>query len=456
MLTKPRQYQRKGARMIHRFNGRALLADDMGLGKSLQSLLYAHKTPKARPIIVVCPAGLKLNWQDECRIHFGMRAEVLSGMKVPRAGLRTPHQVIIVNYDILGAWLPFLRRLKPQLIIVDECHYIMNPKALRTKRVKKLCRRVKRVIMLGGTPMVNRPVEMYPALNILRPDVFPSFFAYATRYCQPRRRPWGWEFKGATNLDELHQLLTSTVMIRRLKQDVLKDLPPKLRIVVPLEIQDRKQYDFAMKNFLLWMKKNHSTKAKKAGKAEQLTKMGYIKRLIAELKLKSVIDWIDNYLADSDSKLLVFGHHKAILRPLAKHYGRRAVLVDGTVTGRARHKAYKRFNTAPRVRLLFGNMKAAGVGWNAKTHSVAKVELAWTPGDHTQAEDRAWGLGRGVKNTPTTIYYLIARNTYEEVLCRIIQQKQKILSETLDGKGKGIILDVFDLLMKELSKKRAA
>src|SRR5438045_1523128 len=155
----------------------------------------------------------------------------------------------------------------------------------------------------------------------------------------------------------------STCMIRRLKQDVLKDLPKKLRIVVPLEIQDRKQYDFAMKNFLLWMRKKHSTKAKKASRAEQLTKMGYIKRLIAELKLKSVIEWIDNFLEDSESKLLVFGHHKKILRPLAKHYGRRCVLVDGTITGRTRHKAYKRFNRVPKCRLLFGNMKAAGVGW---------------------------------------------------------------------------------------------
>lgn len=443
--------------MATRFKGRVLLADDLGLGKTIQSLTYAKLTRNARPIVVVCPAGLKYEWQGQAREHVQMRAEVLEGMRVPRRGFRTPHQLIVVNFEILKAWLPFLRALKPRLVIVDECHRIMNRTTQCSKNVRRLCKGVRRVIMISATPLINRPAELYPALHILRPDVFPEFFPFAMRYCSPKHKPWGWEFKGAARLDELNAVLKQTCMIRRLKEDVMKDLPPISRIIVPLEIEDRKQYLEAMHSFMKWIKKHYQPKAAKAQRAEQLVKAGYILRLIGRLKLKYVHEWIDAYLRNTDQKLLVFGVHKKVLRPLAERYGRQAVIIDGDVTGRDRQKAQMIFNKAgSQVRLLFGNIKAAGVGWSAKCPSVAKIELGWTPGIHLQAEGRCHGMGRGIEGIPTTVFYLVARDTMEESLCRLLQKKQADITQTLDGTGKGAGLDVFDLLMRELAKQSRA
>lgn len=273
-MTQPFPYQRKGVRKIHHFDGRALLADEMGLGKSLQSLLYMEES-QSYPAVIVCEAGLKFNWEREAKIHCNIRATVLEGRQPSVKALRRT-KLIIINYDILGDWLPLLRKLRPQLIILDECQMIKNRAAKRTKHVKKLCKIAQRVLGLSGTPLTNRPAELWPILNILRPDLFNSFFSFGARYCQPQRRRWGWEYKGAVRLKELNTLLNTTCMIRRLKVDVLEQLPKQSRYVVPLEISNRKEYDKAVSDFLGWLLKKHVGKAEKAAKAERLVKIGYI------------------------------------------------------------------------------------------------------------------------------------------------------------------------------------
>lgn len=426
----------------------------MGLGKTLQSLLWARQNWKTcRPIIVVCPASLKWNWQREAAFHVGMASDVLEGMKPPigrRAQMFLNEQLLIINYDILSKWLPFLCNLQPQLIILDECHYIASRSAKRTKAVKILCDGVPHVIAMSGTPLTNRPSELFPTLNILRPDLFPSFFAYATRYCAPRRRPWGWEFKGASHLKELHEKLSDNLMIRRLKADVLDQLPAKSRYVVPLDFKKREEYDEAVNDFLSWLIKVAPKKVKRAMKAERLVKMGYLKRLAARLKMDAVFHWIDDFLNNSDGKIILFGVHTKILDTLEARYGHISVRVDGGVVGKRRQMMFDKFRMDKKTRIFIGNIDAAGTGWNGTIAStVAFVELSWTPGKHTQAEDRIHRIGQ--KNA-AQCFYLIARLTIEEDLCQIIQQKQKVLSATLDG-GEGDDLDIFDQLTKNLLGK---
>jgi SWI/SNF-related matrix-associated actin-dependent regulator 1 of chromatin subfamily A len=440
-------------RRIWRFNGNALLADEMGLGKTLQALMFAHELGEG-PILIICPAGAKWHWKNQAWEHIRLKAGVLEG-RIPRRNWRPHTKCIIINYDILKKWIPLLRRMRPILTIVDECHKISNPRTQQTKHTRLLCRLSKYKILISGTPLTNRPAELFPALNILRPDRFPSFHSYAERYCRPQLKPWGWEYKGATHLEELHRRLRKWCMIRRLKSQVLKDLPAKTRSVIPLDItnKDRKEYEEAEANFVKWLSKKSRRLALRAAKAERLVKMGYLKRLAARLKMKQVIAWIDNFLQETDEKLLVFGIHKSVLRELYERYKHQSVIVTGEITGRKRVHAQDLFNKNKRYRLFFGNIDAAGVQWSCTSASTTLfVEIGWVPGKHTQAEDRTHGIKRGRKGYVSQSYYLVAKGTIEERLCELVQEKQRVLEETLDGIASDSSgLNIFDQLTELLA-----
>lgn len=421
----------------------------MGLGKSLTALLWAYRNDECRPVIIVCPASLKWNWQRECATHFNLLAHVLETTKPlpPKLGIC---DFYIINYDILGPWLPFLLSLKPKLVILDECHYISNRRVKRTKHTRDLCKDAPHIIAISGTPLTNRPAELWNVLNILRPDHFPSFWSFAHKYCNPRLKPWGWDFTGASDLPTLHHELSLQLMIRRLKQDVLSQLPPKQRAVVPLEIEKRSQYNAASRDLIAWLARTSKTRAKKAAKVEQLARVSYLKQLAGTLKLKSALDWIDNFLEESDEKIILFAVHKAVVARVSQHYKGRCAVVTGDVVGQKRQRAFDQFLKDKRIRIFIGNTRAAGVGWSAKgVGTVAFLELDWVPGVHAQCEDRVSGIGRGIEGKHSQIFYLIARGTIEEKLCSIIQKKQKVVSATLDGKN-GEEMPIFDQLIKEI------
>jgi len=449
-MLKLRKYQKQGIKLISKFKGRVLLADEMGLGKTIQALKWFEENQQLAPMVVVCPATLKWEWEEQAKNHLGMRSLVLEGTKPFKSGFFKMPSLIIVNYEILKAWLPFIRSLCPQIMVIDECHYIKSRKAVRSKTVKVLGKKIPHIIAISGTPLTNRPAELWNTLNLLYKKQFPSFLSFGFRYCAASRRPWGWEYKGATHIKELHRRLTSLGMIRRLKKDVLKELPAKARFVISLPLQKRTKYIEAENSFISWLYKQSPEKARKAAKAEKLVKFGYLKRLAAKLKMKSITEWIDNFLEETEGKLVLFAVHKKVIHTLHEKYKHISVVVDGTIKGKKRKLAVDSFQKNKQVRLFIGNIKAAGVGITLTAAStLAFVELTFTPGDHTQAEDRIHRIGQKEK---ATIYYLIAKDTIEEDLCQIIQKKQKVLDGTLDGKKVTNQLNVYDLLEKELKK----
>ena len=453
MSSTPYAYQLRGVRKIQHFQGRALLADEMGLGKTAQALWWVrdHLKPVVRggkkvpaPVVIVCPKTIKENWRREAVKHVGMRAVILDGMK-PLKDKTQLHagRVYIINYDVLGhpgkksgTWLRWLRSLKPTCVIIDEAHYIKSLGARRTKAVRELCRGIKHVIAISGTPLTSRPAELWPVLNLLRPDVYPAFLPFAFKHCGARRTPWGWDFRGATRLKLLHRQLNEVCMIRRLKKDVMDQLPAKTRSVVKIQMEKPREYQQAEKDFIKWLAKRSKRKAMRAAKAVELVKLGHLKRLAGELKLKAVFEWLDNYLEGTNEKLLIFGIHKVILHAILTRYARTAVLVDGSVTGTKRQAAIDRFNRDKSTRLFVGNIQAAGVGWSCtSTSNVLMVELDWVPGNHRQAEDRVHGIGRG--KGAAQIWYVVAAGSIEEKICNVLEGKQGTLDQALDGiKGK--------------------
>jgi SWI/SNF-related matrix-associated actin-dependent regulator 1 of chromatin subfamily A len=450
--TKP--FQKKGVRKIDHFDGIALLADEMRLGKTLQTLLWCSAYPKRRPIVVVCPANVKYVWQHQAWEHIKMRATVLEGTTVKKRVVRTLlglESMIILNYEILEAWMSTLLKINPQILLVDECHYIKSRSTKRRKNIKKLAKRIPHVICISGTPLTNRPAELWTTLNILRPKEFRSFITFAYRYCKPTYRPWGWQYKGAENLKELHRKLNRLVMIRRLRKDVLPEYKEPIREIVPLPIIRRKEYREAENDFIKWLNKKSRSKANRAKKAKRLVQMSYLARLSAELKMDAVEQWLDDFLESTDEKIILCCIHRAIAIRLHDKYKKICEMIIGGVSSKKKEIAKRSFMNNKKKRIFIGNIVAAGVGIDlSKASTVAFVELDWVPGNHSQFEDRAVHIN---KTIAVNVIYLVARGTIEEDRCNILQKKQKIVSSTLDGTANANSLNLYDKLEKMLKKK---
>lgn len=457
--AKPLPYQRQGVLDCEDFirdNGGALLADEMGLGKTLQALWLLRRQRIGRPTLpalVVCPASVKYHWEHEAKLHVGLRSHVITGQRVPPGGLPPElPQLLIINPDILSYWVEELLRHGLQTLVLDECQLYANPNSQRTRAMLALARGVPNRLALSGTPLVNAPGELWPTLHALRPDQYSSLFAFAEDYCRPRKRFGRWEYKGAKNLDRLRAQLRRTCMVRRLKTDVLQDLPSKVRRVVPVDLANRDEYHHASTDFRGWLRQNYTTaKARRACRAEAVTRVGYLLRLAARLKARSVVAWANRFLAEYPyEKLVLFGVHSKMLRLLERRVAAKHVTVDGKVTGHRRQLAVDKFKHDAKTRVFIGNIRAAGTGVDglqAVCSNLAFVELWWRPGDHVQAEDRIHRMGQA---GGAWCHYLVAGGTVEDVLCRVIQQKQATIHATLDKAGYTGGMDVWDQLLEAL------
>lgn len=449
-MTELAQFQKDGVYGIYRFKGKCLLADEQGLGKTIQALEWIRRIPKRRPVFIITPASMKYTWQAEAALHFSMRIEVLEGFRKKRQ-MTLPGDIVIINYEILESWLPALLKAGPRCLIFDEIHYLKNATAKRTKAATNLAEGVDSVVGLSGTPLTNRPVELWPILNIIKPSLFPSFEKYAWRYCKPRYTQWGWVFDGAAHLDELHSILRRKCMIRRMKKSVLTELPDKIRQVVSFKLASYHEYNRAKSDFLGWLGSISPSRAKKAKKSQALTKIGYLLRLAAKLKLEWTTQWIKEFtLAHPNEKMVVLTMHTFVIEHLKERFPN-SVVIDGRITGRKRVESVRKFQSNRTIQYLFGNVKAAGVGLTltAARHGVF-ADFPWTPGDLMQGEDRVHRIGQ---KRQVFIHYLVALGTIEEKLIKILQQKASILDAVLNGQGGEIDFDIFDELLKEMKNE---
>ncbi len=451
MKLKP--FQRAGLLQMRKFGGQVLLGDEMGLGKTIQALFWVMKHPRRRPVVIVCPASLKWNWHSEALNLFGLRAEVLSGRPDKRRAVLPAGDIYVLNYDIMAAWLPALRRRKPQILICDEAHFLTNPRAQRTKAVTKLARKVPHRLALSGTPFSNRPIELWPVLRIVKPKLFPSRQEYAWRYCRPRFTPWGWRFDGATNTEELNRILRQSCLIRRLKQDVLKELPSKQYRTVMLRLprRARAEYEEARQDFIKWLTKISPAKAMRAKRSQAMSKIGYLLRLAAQLKMPLVFEWINDFFeANPDKKLVCFTSHTATVDAMTAKYPQ-ALVINGAVASKHRAEIVRLFQNNPRRNLFVGNWRAAGVGLTlTAAHNVVALDLPWTYTDFVQGGDRAHRIGQ---HHNVIIHTLLTLDTLEEKQAKILRQKQQVMKAVIDGQnGRRGGADLFDALFKTITK----
>ena len=426
-------FQKAGVQFIENTNGKTLIADEMGLGKTVQAIAWASLHPKKRPILVVCPATLKLNWQREFKKWTDIKSYVINSQDLK---YQLPiYEAYIINYDIVGKMEEMLKKMKFQVMILDEAHYLKNPKALRSKAINGLNKTIPHILALTGTPILNRPVEIFNILKMLSPQNFGNYFDFVKRYCGATYGRWGMDVSGATNIQELSDKLRATVMIRREKKDVLTELPDKTRVVVP-QICDLKAYkkvEDDLINYLIESKNKSKLAAEKISQVEQLAKVEYAKQEAVKAKLPLFIEWSKDFI-EENGKLVIFAHHKEFVEILMRELKEYTpVKIVGGMEIEDKQSSIDAFQNSVNCKVIICSLKAAGVGITLTAGSyVAFLELGWTPGEHDQAEDRLHRIGQ--KDNVTCFYFLV-ENTIEDTIYNLIQDKRKIFTEMMQDKN---------------------
>lgn len=444
---------------------RTFIADQMGLGKTVEALATLQATNNY-PAVIVCPASLKLNWKREAERWLpGHSISVINGGRADYSA-----DLVIINYDVLSRHVKELMRQTFRALIADESHYAKERTSQRSKALKALAtgrlpgkdgRRTPELetapipvrLLLTGTPVLNRPAELIHQLDVLgRLNDLGGWNTFTNRYCDAKRTRFGLDLSGAAHLDELNERLRAHCMVRRLKADVLTELPAKARATVPVQITNRLAYDRAAEDVIEWLRENVSdAAAAKATRAEQLVRIEALKNLAAEGKLTAVIEWVESFL-ESDQKLVLFAHHVDVQKTLlAKFPGASRLL--GEDPTEIRQANVDRFQDDPTCRLIVCSLVAGGVGITLTAASnVAFVELGWNPGQMDQAEDRCHRIGQ---HDAVTAWYLLATGTIDEQIAALIDAKRSVVDAATDGgntSGEGILSALVDQLTGDRSR----
>lgn len=413
-MNKLRAYQKEGVERLIELTdlrGGAILADEPGLGKTIQVAEYINRVRPAK-VLIVCPASLRLNWEYELNKWLTVK----------------PQSLDIVSYEGVNAGKAPMLGL--DLAVFDEAHYLKNPTAKRTAACFSIM--AKRRLFLTGTPIVNRPIEIYPILKAMGCKMTRNQFG--KRYCDghltqihwnPKR--YAWDFSGASHVDELNAQLRENVMVRRTKAEVLTELPAKIRQVVEVDAPhgERSSFRDAMLRYF-----NSLTDA--AGNIGELKRIAFEELSKVRLenalhKLPYVLNFIEDLLGEED-KLVVFAHHREIIDEIADKVSVGAVKLYGGMPDTIKDRSVKEFQTG-QSRVFVGQIQAAGTGITlTAAHTVVFAEVDWVPGNIIQAEDRCHRMGQ---TDTVRVFHLVLKDSMDGRMVRALVDKQRVIEEAM-------------------------
>jgi len=423
-------FQTAGVRFAEELGGRVLIADEMGLGKTIQALAWLQHHPEVRPAIIIVPNCVKENWRRETIkwVSSNNKTVVVNGGKDFVSG-----DITILNYDIVKKHKDAILKLKPKCVILDESHYIKNYKAQRTQAILEICKGSEHIFALSGTPMLNRPIELWTIANMIAPNTFNNWRAYVDRYCNAFQDRYALNVNGSSNLSELQEKLRQTMMIRRLKVDVLTELPEKMRETVFMNVSPKEWsvYRDLESNFVNWLRENLKDGESLDDKlsAEALVKIGKLRKTVAEIKMRSAKEWVNNYIETSSGKLVLFCHHINTIDAMKEAFPD-ILTISGKDSAEDRQASVDAFQNDDSKRLIVLTFGAGGVGITlTKAQDVAFLELAWRPADLSQAEDRIHRIGQ---EGQVTVWYLLVPESIDESMMEMINEKMKVSAMVLD------------------------
>ena len=424
------KHQEEGIEFLLK-NKKCILADDMGLGKTLQSIVAALEV-EAERVLIVCPSSLKINWMREIQ-NFCEDVSIIKGKHWD------PDRFTIINYDILKNFHTIEERGKkyeewelrreivefnPDLIILDEAHFVKNHKSIRGKILKDISKRFspERVWLLTGTPIANRPMDYFNLLSIIDSPVTNNWVHYAKTYCEGMRFKKGgrfvWVTTGASNLEELGAKTKRTIL-RRKKEEVL-DLPEKLVTPVYLELENEVGYKNVWDDYM----EQRRLDGKKGNPAKDLVEMTLLRTFIAMETVPYTIEKTEEAI-ELNKKTIIFCNFNDEMDSFINHFGDKCVCIRGGMSDKQKQHAVDRFQEDDSCMVFVGQIKAAGVGLTlTKAEIVIMNSLDWVPGNHEQAEDIAYRIGQ--KET-VNIYYMLIDGTIDTLVWKILNEKKKVI-----------------------------
>jgi SWI/SNF-related matrix-associated actin-dependent regulator 1 of chromatin subfamily A len=457
------EHQKSGVKFLIPRNG-AILADDMGLGKSMQSIIAALESG-AKNILVVCPSSVKINWKREIKM-FSNDVTIIDGKIWDQA------KFTIINYDILKNFHTLedtkkkkkssdtpvilnrqLANAKFDLLIVDEAHNLKNNKSIRGEIMADLSVNfdIEKVWLLTGTPIANRPMDFFNLLKIIKAPIAKNWVYFTTRYCEGRKffrtlknglKKQIWLTDGASNLDELASK-TKNLMLRRLKTDVL-DMPDK--VVTPFYHQlDKKgwaRYDQLWDDYLEKRKEE-----KKRGPIQRdLVELILLRKFIALEAISETIEMVENAI-ESGRKCIIFTSFTEELNELANHFGKLCVIHNGPMTTKAKQISVDSFQNNPNIKVFIGNVRSAGVGITLTEGTyVVFNSFDWVSGINEQAEDRAFRIGQ---TKDVNIVYQLFEDTISTRMWETVRNKKDIIA-TIMGDNKLSDEEMIALMTEQL------
>ncbi len=507
-----------------------LVGDQPGLGKTIQAVGVANSMgvlspdAKVKRVLVVAPASLKINWKREWEAWqtTGLSVGVAEAsfterqpdgfFKNGKAKFKTVKitdfwpdtDVVIINYEILERFTHQINAVPWDLLVCDECHALKSSQSIRTlfiiggmqKPDRKKDRpkpifwqpvHAKKRVFLSGTPMLNRPYEFWPIVSAFDPDdLGKNEEAYIRRYCGGFMTHFGLDSSGATNLPELGEKLRAKFMVRRMKRDVLPELPPKTRVVVPLDskeirelvakedelaqslrlyeemvrrpegFQDVAEFE-AFQGDIIAERAGALNLRDALGNGEEIEpnwryldmdyaravsgleppavavafeEIALVRRELGIAKLSAVIPWVKTFL-DGGEKLVLFGYHSTVVEMLIdalKAY--EPAYIYGKVPQRRRQDMVDRFQLDEKCRVIIGNIHAMGVGHTlVRAHDVAFAEGDWTPALIEQAEDRVCRIGQ--LSDKIFAYFLVANGSLDAKIAQSAARKERNIEKTI-------------------------
>lgn len=478
-----RGFQKVGIAFGEATNGRWLCGDEMGLGKTWQAIAYAMKNNSKT--LIVCPANLKINWMREVKDLTGKKGHWLSS-EIPSVYdmaymmMGKEEQFFIMNYDILATkknltteitlpngqksikneevwpWIDVIKKAKFDLIVFDEAHYVKNIDSLRSKAARMLVD-IPNVMLATGTPIINRVDELWPLLNIINPMMFDSPGRFANQYSTDGRN--------VRNLSELKEIL-STVMIRRLKKDVIEQMPPAndvfhWRALPPKAIRLYNKALQGMYEILTTFNPNAPEGASKEI-TNLLVKIMRLKQICSVSKIDDVAA-IATELYDSgdteeqNNKVIIFSQFKAVAKAIAARLGHEALSFTGEININERMKMVDEFQNNKDVHFLVMTTQVAAEGLNlTQAGHVIFADLGWTPKEHSQCIGRAYGRLSNLHGVD--VHWIVYEKTVEDWILELLNAKRMLVGQVVDGKevtgGESVAMELIKKIKEEMFKPK--
>ena len=445
------KFQKEGINFGIEKKGRILLADEMGVGKTIQAIGISLLYKENWPVLIICPASLKFVWRNEI-LRWIPDINADKDIQIVKSGkdeFLCDEKFYIISYDLTIKFEQKLIDKQFNFIIADEAHYLKSLDAKRTKCLLPIIQKSKRILLLTGTPILSKPLELYPLLTMLRPDIFNNFKVFGNRYCDPKQKfvnnNWFIDWSGCSNAKELNYILKN-IMIRRLKKDVINQLPPKKRQKIEIETDPKiikKIKSLNVKNEIIYKELDNFNNNLNIENLKEIRNennmFNKIYMLTAEAKVKGVKEYI-HYLIENKCKFLIFGHHRIMLDSIEEEVKKLKVdyiRIDGEVKPEARQEYVNKFQSNEDCLIAILSITACYSGITLTAAStVIFSELYMTPAIMIQAEDRAHRIGQ--EHECVNIHYLYGPDTLDDILFKMLNKKQNIFSNTLDNMSKNM------------------